>query len=74
MYFKYVKQSTYIKFEYVEQSTYIKFEYVFRAILSFQFCKFFDLFFWVKHAYEWQSTCSNSIERKESDDFNFTLQ
>jgi hypothetical protein len=30
--------------------------------------------FWVRHADEWQATCSNFIERKETDDFNFTLQ
>jgi hypothetical protein len=73
--FKYLKQSTDIEFEYVKQSTYIKFEYVLRIIVSFQFCKFFDFLFWVRHAdAEWQLTCTNSIERKETDDFNFTLQ
>ncbi len=41
-YYKYVKQSTYIKFEYIKRRTYIKFEYLLRVILSFQFCKFFD--------------------------------
>jgi hypothetical protein len=65
-YFEYVNQSTYIEFEYIKQSTYIKFEYVLRVILSFQFCKFFDLLFWVRHADEWQSTCSNSIEREKN--------
>ncbi len=35
---------------------------------------FLTFLFWVRHADEWQSTCSNSIERKETDDFNFTLQ
>jgi hypothetical protein len=45
-----------------------------RVILSIQFCTFFDLLFWVRHADEWQSTCSNSIEWKKIDDFNFTLQ
>ncbi len=44
------------------------------VMLSFQFCKFVDLLFRIRHADEWQSTCSNSIERKETDDFNFNLQ
>ncbi len=65
-YFEYVKQSMYIKFEYVKQSTYIKFEYIFRVILLFQFCKFFEVFFWVRHADEWQSTCSNSLWEKRT--------
>jgi hypothetical protein len=55
-------------------SAYIKFEYVLRVILSFRFCKFFDLLFWVRHADELQSTCWNPVERKETADFNFTLQ
>jgi hypothetical protein len=38
----------------------------------FSFASFFYLLFLVRHADEWQSTCSNSIERKEIDDFNFT--
>jgi hypothetical protein len=67
-------QIWYTYFKYMKQSTYIRFEYVFRVILSFQFCKFFDLFFRVRHADEWQSTRPNSIMRKETDDFNFTLQ
>jgi hypothetical protein len=72
---EYVKWSTYIKFACVKRSTYIKFEYVLRVILSLQFCKFFDLYlFWVRQADEWHSTCSNSIERKGTDDFNFNLQ
>ncbi len=71
--FEYVKQSTYIEFEYVKQSTYIEFEYVFRVIFFSSFASFFYVLFLVRHAYEWPSTCSNSIERKETDDFNFTL-
>ncbi len=55
----------YTYFEYVKQSAYIEFKYVLRVILSFQFCKFYDFLFWVRHADEWQSTCSNSIERRK---------
>ncbi len=71
MYFEYIKKSTYIKFDYVKRSRYIEFEYVFRVIFSFQFCKLIYLLFC--DVDEWPSTCSNSIGRKETDDFNFTL-
>jgi hypothetical protein len=40
-------------------------------VLVLQF--FFTFFFFgVRHADEWQSTCSTSIERKEMDGVNFT--
>jgi hypothetical protein len=64
----------YTEFEYVKQSTHIILKYALRVILSLQFCKFFDFLFSVRNADEWQSTCSNSIEIIETDDFNFILQ
>ncbi len=64
-----------MEFEYIKQSTYIEFEYVFR-VTFFPVLQVFLTFcfeYSIRLADEWQSTCSNSFERKETYDFNFTL-